>query len=142
MAYCTISTVSSVTHHGQKKSPCFKSLELKRKFIGHLGLQFFGIHELTVKMVQYCIPVLQCQGYSQVNYVAMVILSLSILICISKILLSSKVSHPKTMEQSEFETLTNATNHHVCFHPASHLINSKCEATTCKSQGVDDKERG
>ena len=32
----------------------------------------------------YCIPVLQCQEYSQFNYVAMVILSISILICISK----------------------------------------------------------
>jgi len=47
--YCTISTVSSVTRHGQKKSPRFKSLELKRKFIGHLSLQFFRIH---VEMVQ------------------------------------------------------------------------------------------
>ena len=28
--YCTISTVSSVTRHSQKKSPGFKSLELKR----------------------------------------------------------------------------------------------------------------
>jgi hypothetical protein len=37
--YCTIS--SSVTRNGQKKSPCFKSLELKRKFIGHLGQQEF-----------------------------------------------------------------------------------------------------
>ena len=82
-------------HHGQKKSPRFKSLELKRKFIGHLGLQFFGIHELTVKMVQYCIPVLQCQGYSQVNYVAMVILSISILICISKISFIFKGVTPK-----------------------------------------------
>ena len=32
LRYCTISTVSSVTGHGQKKSPRFKSLELKRKF--------------------------------------------------------------------------------------------------------------
>src|ERR1700722_17011802 len=51
--YCTISTVSSVTRNGQKKSPCFKSLELKRKFIGHLGQQIFRIRELTVEMVQY-----------------------------------------------------------------------------------------
>jgi hypothetical protein len=53
LAYCTILTVSSVTHNGQKKSPCFKSLELKRKFIGHLSQQIFRIHELTVEMVQY-----------------------------------------------------------------------------------------
>ena len=56
VSYCTISTVSSVTRNGQKKSPCFKSLELKRKFISHLGQQIFRIRELTVEMVQYCIP--------------------------------------------------------------------------------------
>jgi hypothetical protein len=50
--YCTISTVSSVTRNGQKKSPRFKSLELKRKFIGHLSQKIFRIRELTVKMVQ------------------------------------------------------------------------------------------
>jgi hypothetical protein len=57
--YCTISTVSSVTRNGQKKSPCFKSLELKRKFIGHLGQQIFRIHELTVEMVQYFVRIPQ-----------------------------------------------------------------------------------
>src|SRR6202167_4459223 len=51
--YCTISTVSSVTRNGQEKSPCFKSLELKRKFISHLGQHIFRIRELTVEMVQY-----------------------------------------------------------------------------------------
>src|ERR1700691_3855871 len=51
--YCTISTVSSVTRNGQKKSPCFKSLELNRRSIGHLGQQIFRIRELTVEMVQY-----------------------------------------------------------------------------------------
>src|ERR1700691_9853 len=51
--YCTISTVSSVMRNSQKKSPCFKSLELKRKFIGYLGQQIFRIRELTVEMVQY-----------------------------------------------------------------------------------------
>jgi hypothetical protein len=39
--------------NGQKKSPCFKSLELGRKFIGYLGQQIFRIRELTVEMVQY-----------------------------------------------------------------------------------------
>src|ERR1700683_4008629 len=53
MYYCTISTVSSVTRNGQKKNLCFKSLELTRKFIGHLGQQIFRIRELTVEMVQY-----------------------------------------------------------------------------------------
>jgi hypothetical protein len=52
LRYCTISTVSSVTRNGQKKSPCFKLLELKRKFIGHLGQQIFRIRELTVEMVR------------------------------------------------------------------------------------------
>ena len=42
-----------VTRNSQKKSPCFKSLELKRKFIGHLGQQIFRICELMVEMVQY-----------------------------------------------------------------------------------------
>ena len=51
--WLTISTVSSVTRHSQKKSPRFKSLEFKRKFIGHLGQQIFRIRELTVAMVQY-----------------------------------------------------------------------------------------
>src|ERR1700734_79553 len=51
--YCTISTVSSVTRHSWKKSPRFKLLEFKIKFIGHLGQQIFRIHELTVEMVQY-----------------------------------------------------------------------------------------
>jgi hypothetical protein len=39
--------------NGLKKRPCFKLLELKRKFIGHLGQQIFRIHELMVEMVQY-----------------------------------------------------------------------------------------
>jgi hypothetical protein len=51
--YCTTLTVSSVTHNGQKKSPCFKSLEFKRKFISHLGQQIFRIHKLRVEMVQH-----------------------------------------------------------------------------------------
>src|SRR6266436_7565295 len=51
--YCTISTVSSVTRNSHKKSPRFKSLEFKTKFIGHLGQQIFRIRELTVEMVQY-----------------------------------------------------------------------------------------
>src|ERR1700691_2240577 len=51
--YCTISTVSSVTRNGQKKRPCFKVQERKRKFIGHLGQKIFRIRELTVEMVQY-----------------------------------------------------------------------------------------
>jgi hypothetical protein len=51
--YCTISTVSLVTRHSQKKSPRFKSPEFKRKLIGHLGQQIFRIRELTVEMVQY-----------------------------------------------------------------------------------------
>ncbi len=50
--YCTISTVSSVTRNSHKKSLRFKSLEFKRKFIGHLGQQIFRIRELTVEMVQ------------------------------------------------------------------------------------------
>jgi hypothetical protein len=50
--YCTISTVSSVTRNSHKKSPRFKSLEFKRKFIGHLGQQIFRIRELMVEMVQ------------------------------------------------------------------------------------------
>jgi hypothetical protein len=37
----------------RKKSPCFKSLEFKRKFISHLGQQIFRIRELMVEMVQY-----------------------------------------------------------------------------------------
>ena len=51
LMYCTISTVSPVTRNGQKKSPCFKSLELERKFIGHLGQHIFRIRKLTVEMV-------------------------------------------------------------------------------------------
>jgi hypothetical protein len=51
--YCTNSTISSVTRHSQKKSPRLKSLELKRKFIGHLGDQNFRIRELMVELVQY-----------------------------------------------------------------------------------------
>ena len=36
-----------------QKSPRFKSLKFKIKFIGHLGQQIFRIRELTVEMVQY-----------------------------------------------------------------------------------------
>src|ERR1700685_3284885 len=58
--YCTISTVSSVTRQSRKKSPRFKSLEFKIKFIGHLGQQIFRIHKLTVEMVQYSRPIAVC----------------------------------------------------------------------------------
>ena len=73
------------------------------------------------------VPVPWCHGYSRVNYI--IIGSLFVVILISIlffcIYLPLGGTHKK---RSEFETPTNATNRRVCFHPASHSINSKREA--------------
>jgi hypothetical protein len=57
LIYCTILTVGSVTRHRPKKWPHFKSIELRRKFIGHFGDEIFRICEPTVEMVQYSLVV-------------------------------------------------------------------------------------
>jgi hypothetical protein len=73
------------------------------------------------------VPVPRCHGYSRVNYVIIVSLFIVILMYLHLFILICLPLGGTHKKRLEFETPTNATNHCVCFHPVSHLINSKCE---------------